>query len=201
MFLSYRFKIQDTAVGVPIRGGGFNWTITESTDCFVWNPHQWLNQGCVTVNNQKGTIGEPLNEKGGGVFALEWDPINRHIRSYAFIPHNTVPENLRDAIRTASDIDPWRRVRPDPSQWGLPYAYYPIGEGTRCPTDHFRNLHIIFNIALCGTVAGGLFFRDCPDLNKKYGSCDNYVAANTPAMNEVYWKIKGVYVYEREWSG
>lgn len=61
-------------------------------------------------------------------------------------------------------------------------------------------MHLIFNLALCGSVAGNRFFLDCPDLKKQYGTCENYVKANTPAMNEVYWKIRGVYVYEREWE-
>jgi len=53
---------------------------------------------------------------------------------------------------------------------------------------------------LINKVAGNRFFLDCPELNKKYGSCDKYIAANTPEMDEVYWKIRGVYVYEREWQ-
>ena len=56
------------------------------------------------------------------------------------------------------------------------------------------------NLALCGTVSGGLFFRDCPILQEKYGSCENFIAADTPAMEDVYWKIRGIYVYEREWE-
>ena len=175
-------------------------TVRDANDCFVYDPHQWLNQGCVAVSDQEGTIGEPLNEKGGGVFALEWDPINRHISSFVFTPHTAVPENLKETLRTASESDPDKRVRPDPRTWGLPYAYFPIGKATECSADHFRNMHIIFNMALCGSVAGNRFFKDCPMLQEIYGTCENYVAANTPEMDEVYWKIRGVYVYEREWE-
>ncbi len=57
----------DTATGVPKKNGDIDMTVREAKDCFVYNPHQWLNQGCVAVDRD-GTIGEPLNEKGGGVF-------------------------------------------------------------------------------------------------------------------------------------
>ena len=39
-------------------------TIREATDCFVYDPHQWLNQGCVAISDEDGTLGEPLNKKG-----------------------------------------------------------------------------------------------------------------------------------------
>lgn len=190
----------DTAVGVPKKNGDLDMTVREARDCFVYNPHQWLNQGCVAINDEEGTIGEPLNEKGGGVFVLEWDPINRFIKSWVFAPHSTVPDNLRRSIESANDKESINKVRPDPRTWGLPYAYFPIGVGTNCDANHFRNMHLIFNLALCGSVAGNRFFLDCPDLKKEYGTCENYVKADTPAMKEIYWKIRGVYVYEREWE-
>ena len=185
---------------MPQKNGDLDMTIREANDCYVYNPHQWLNQGCVAVSDQEGTIGEPLNKKGGGVFALEWDPINKHISSFVFTPHGKVPENLREVLRTASETNHAKRVRPDPKKWGLPYAYFPIGEATQCSSDHFNNMHLIFNMALCGSVAGNRFFMDCPELNEKYGNCENFVAADTPEMDEIYWKVRGVYVYEREWE-
>eukprot|EP00979_Chaetoceros_neogracilis_P018251 scaffold10559_cov267-Chaetoceros_neogracile.AAC.9 len=190
----------DTAVGVPKQNGDIDTTRREARDCFVYAEHQWLNQGCVATHNQKDTLGAPLNKKGGGVFVLEWDPINRFVKSWVFSPHTAVPDNLRRTLQSANNKDAVNRVRPDPITWGLPYAYFPIGKGTNCEADHFRNMHLIFNIALCGTVAGNRFFMDCPDLKAKYGSCHNYVNADTPAMDEVYWKIRGVYIYEREWK-
>lgn len=190
----------DTAVGVPQKNGDLDMTVREANDCYVYNPHQWLNQGCVAMSEKEGTIGEPLNKKGGGVFVLEWDPVNKHMSSFVFTPHGEVPENLKETLRTASETDPAKRVKPDPKKWGLPYAYFPIGKATQCSSDHFSNMHLIFNMALCGSVAGNRFFMDCPELNEKYGNCDNFVAANTPEMNEMYWKVRGVYVYEREWE-
>jgi hypothetical protein len=122
------------------------------------------------------------------------------IKSWVFSPHTQVPENLKDAMQTASSSDESTRVNPDPRTWGLPYAYFPIGKGTNCDSNHFANMHLIFNLALCGSVAGNRFKMDCPSLNAQYGSCNDYIKANTTAMEEVYWKIRGVYVYEREWE-
>lgn len=119
----------DEAVGIPDRATGIpDMTLRYATNCFVYDPRQWLNQGCVAVDTDGGSIGIPLNHKGGGVYVLEWDPIYKHIRSWVFSPHTKVPENLRETISTASEADPNDRVKPDPDLWPLPYGYFPVGE-------------------------------------------------------------------------
>ena len=117
----------DSAVGIPDKKTGIpDMTMRYAQNCFVYDPHQWLNQGCVAVDQQNGTLGMPLNLKGGGVYALEWDPMYRHIRTWVFTPHKKVPANLRDAIRTANlPVD--QRTMPDPDLWPLPYGYFAIG--------------------------------------------------------------------------
>lgn len=118
----------DEAVGIPDRATGIpDMTMRYATNCFVYDPKQWLNQGCVAVDKSGGTIGIPLNSKGGGVYVLEWDPVYRHIRSWVFSPHTKVPENLRETISTASEPNADDRVQPDPDQWPLPYGYFPVG--------------------------------------------------------------------------
>ena len=63
-------------------------TSLPADNCYVMAPHQWANQGCVAVNKDEGTIGQPLNEQGGGIYALEWDPDKeRAIRSWVFPGH------------------------------------------------------------------------------------------------------------------
>ena len=117
----------DTSVGIPDKKTGVpDMTMRYAQNCFVYDPHQWLNQGCVAVHKRNDTLGGPLNEKGGGVYALEWDPVNRHIRTWVFTPHKHLPDNLRDAIRTASLPDA-EKVIPDPELWPLPYGYFAIG--------------------------------------------------------------------------
>lgn len=189
--------IPDTYTGLP----NFN-TSKEADDCWNMAAHQWGNQGCVAIDDAEGSIGKPFNENGGGVYALEWDPINRYIKSWSFGRDN-VPVNLEDSMRTASN-DHKHRVMPDPSEWGLPYAYFAIGEGTGCSADHFQNMHIVFNLAFCGNVAGNRFFKDCPDEARHFNvsndpilSCNDWIASDPKDLEEAYWKIRGVYVYER----
>jgi hypothetical protein len=118
----------DTAVGIPDKKTGIpDMTFREARDCFVYDPHQWLNQGCVAVDDNGDSLGVPLNEKGGGVFALEWDPANFHIRTWVFTPHTEIPDNLVNAIRTAGEAVIEDRIMPDPNEWPLPYGYFPVG--------------------------------------------------------------------------
>ena len=119
----------DTAIGIPNRKTGIpDMTIRYATNCFVYDPKQWLNQGCVAVDVEGGTLGKPVNQKGGAVYVLEWDPINRHMRTWVFTPHTNVPDNLRESIFTAGNPDESKRVDPDPDTWPLPYGYFAIGE-------------------------------------------------------------------------
>jgi len=97
-----------------------------------------------------------------------------------------------------------KRVTPDPTTWGLPYAYFAIGESTGCSANHFSNMHLVLNLAFCGNVAGNRFFMDCQEEAKQYNvsndpilSCNAFIKSNPEVLNEAYWKIRGVYVYER----
>lgn len=133
------------------------------------------------------------------LFLIEWDPINRHIRSWVFTPHEAVPDNLIDAIRTAH-FPASGRVAPDPQLWPLPYGYFSIGVGTDCPESHFKHMRIVFNTAFCGSVAGNRYFMDCPEQFQKHKTCNEYIKSEPEALLEAYWKIRGVYVYERAWE-
>lgn len=190
----------DTAQGIPDVDTGIpDMTMRYARNCFVYDQHQWLNQGCVAVDLEGGTIGGPLNAKGGGTYVLEWDPINRHIRSWVFTPHESMPDNLIDTIKTAH-LPPEKRVAPNPELWPLPYGYFSIGVGTNCPSDHFQRMRIVFNTAFCGSVAGNRYFMDCPKQFKQFKTCNEWIGSNPEEMAEAYWKIRGVYVYEREWE-
>ena len=67
-------------------------------------------------------------------------------------------------------------------------------------------MRIVFNLAFCGNVAGNRFMRECPDeaaqfnvTNDPVKSCNTYIESDPKVLqDEAYWKIKGVYVYERE---
>ena len=198
--------IPDTFTGQP----DFK-TSKAADNCWVMAQHQWANEGCTAVHDRNDTIGKPVNDYGGGVYALEWDPENHHMKSWVFSP--ALPSNLQDAIETAGLEDASQRVIPDPSSWGLPYAYFAIGDGTGCSADHFKNMRLVFNLAFCGNVAGNRFSRECPALAEKFNvtnpdsgahdpvlTCNAYIESNPNALEEAYWKIKGVYVYEREFE-
>lgn len=190
----------DTAQGIPDAKTGIpDMTLRYARNCFVYDPHQWLNQGCVAVDSDGGSLGVPLNEKGGGVYALEWDPINRHIRTWVFSPHTEVPDNLLDSIRTAGHRED-SRVAPDPDQWPLPYGYFAIGDGTDCPASHFRHMRLVFNLAFCGSVAGNRFHLDCKKQAQSFDTCNDWIESEPEELNQAYWKIRGVYVYERQWE-
>eukprot|EP00956_Cyclotella_meneghiniana_P004640 scaffold5730_cov55-Cyclotella_meneghiniana.AAC.9 len=193
----------DTAVGIPDKKTGIpDMTFRYAENCFVYDPHQWINQGCVAADLklEGRSLGVPLNKNGGGVYALEWDPTNTHIRTWVFTPHGRVPRNLRDAMRTAMNEDESTRVAPDTNKWGLPYGHFPIGDGTNCPAEHFRNMRLVINLAFCGSVAGTRYFMDCPKQFKQYKTCEQWVASDPDELKEAYWKIRGVYVYERDWE-
>lgn len=196
--------IPETFTGQP------DFQTTKAADnCWVMAQHQWANEGCTAVHDRNDTLGAPVNDNGGGVYALEWDPTNKYMKSWVF---TDIPQNLQDSIETAGLGDASQRVMPDPGTWGLPYAYFAIGEGTGCSADHFKNMRLVFNLAFCGNVSGNRFSRECPALAKKFNvtndngyhdpvlTCNAYIESNPVALEEAYWKIKGVYVYERDFE-
>lgn len=62
-------------------------------------------------------------------------------------------------------------------------------------------MRLVLNTALCGSVSGNRFFVDCKNESKIYKSCEEYIKNSTEAaLGEFYWKIGGVYVYQREWE-
>ena len=61
-------------------------------------------------------------------------------------------------------------------------------------------MRLVFNLAFCGSVAGNRFQLDCPKQAKMFKTCNDWIKSDPPEINEAYWKIRGVYVYEREWK-
>lgn len=192
----------DTSTGLPDTYTGLPdlTTTLEADNCWTMTPHQWANQGCVAVHQKNNTIGEPMNENGGGIYALEWDPMGGHIRSWVF-PRAHIPSNIKKALASDNEL-------PDPRTWPTPYAYFAIGESTGCPSDHFQNHRLVLNLAFCGAVAGNRFAKDCPALYEKYNvgndsvaSCNAYLESDEARElldESAYWKIKGVYLYQRQ---
>jgi hypothetical protein len=208
----------DSATGLPNTWTGvpdLNTTVP-ADNCWVLAPHQWANQGCVAISDEPGTIGQPFNERGGGVYVLEWDPANRYMKSWVFPADQGIPDNLQAAMDAANKAPASTatfdfEVTPDPDEWEkLPYAYFAIGETTGCSTDHFQNHHLIFNLAFCGAVSGNRFLSDCPEAARDFlvtdrqgnpdpvATCNAYIASNPKVLDDAYWKVRGVYVYQRQ---
>jgi hypothetical protein len=198
------------SAGIPDPSTNKSNTLTDIEADACWNlaAHRWYNQGCVLVDKDESSIGGPFNDNGGGVYVLEWDPENGYIKSWSF-PRNSVPRNLENAIATSSPGGSSTTVDvvelPNPSQWGLPYAYFAIGPKTECSADHFQDMRLVFNLAFCGEVAGQRFFKDCTEESKQFNvsnspvnSCNAYIESDPKALDEAYWKIRGVYTWERE---
>lgn len=61
-------------------------------------------------------------------------------------------------------------------------------------------MRLVFNLAFCGSVAGNRFQLDCPKIAKEFKTCNDWVKSDPDELKEAYWKIRGVYVYEREWQ-
>jgi len=144
-------------------------------NCSVNAGDQYSNQGCSIIGNA-GSYGTPLNNGKGGVFATEWDP-KVGIQMW-FWNRNSIPSDVSSG-------------NPNPSGWGKPYAYFQFG--SNCPSTHFANHQIIFDLTFCGDWDGAVFGTDCP--NK--GSCNSYVQNNPSAFTEAYWSVNYVKVYQQ----
>ena len=132
------------------------------------------NSGCGVIGDEN-SYGEAMNNRGGGVYALELRDAG--IRAW-FFPSGTVPADI-----TAEN--------PDPSTWGIALADFP---STKCDiASHFRNLSIIVNIDLCGELAGQKQYYDtlyhCP------ATCSGFVASNPSSFVDANWEFKNFKVY------
>ncbi|KAB8225549.1 concanavalin A-like lectin/glucanase domain-containing protein [Aspergillus novoparasiticus] len=137
------------------------------------------NAGC-GVQGSPDSYGEPFNNNGGGVYALELRDAG--IRAWMF-PRDSIPDDITNSSSS-----------PDPSTWGTALADFP---NTDCHIpSHFRNQSIIANIDLCGTLgAQKQFYTEqshCP------GSCNSFVATNPSAFTEAYWEFKSFKVYQAQ---
>jgi hypothetical protein len=145
----------------------------KTRNCWVNAPGQAGNQGC-GVSGPAGSFGAPFNAGKGGVQATIWN--TNGIRMW-YWPRTEVPDDVASGT-------------PLPATWGTPYARFDFGG--ECPSWHFTNNRVIFNIALCGDWAGGVFPGSCPGL----GSCASYVKNNPGAFSEAYWLINSLRVYQ-----
>jgi hypothetical protein len=84
---------------------------------------------------------------------------------------------------------------PDPQTWGTPYSYFHLGEET-CPSKHFHNMRLVFDLTLCGDLGDPKFDAMCPEVAKLM-SCRDFVERHPEQMKEAYWSILALEVYSR----
>ncbi|KAL9110765.1 MAG: hypothetical protein Q9227_004757 [Pyrenula ochraceoflavens] len=141
------------------------------------------NMGCGISDNTPGNFGPAFNAAGGGIYAMEWT--SQAIKVWFFGRNDTqIPSDLAS---TSS--------QPNPSQWGTPKAAW---TSDACNIDdHFKDMQIIFNTALCGDWAGQQqIWQQDATCAAKASSCQAYVAGNGDEFSEAYWAIRSVRVYQ-----
>lgn len=147
-------------------------------DCFVQAEGQFPNQGC-SQNGPANSFGAELNERGGGTFAGEWDPVGKRIRSW-FWPNGSEPLDLNN--------------RPNPAQWGIPYSHFTL-DNESCSAHHFQNMRMVFSLNLCGDLAEAQFAESCPELAARM-SCRELISQHPEALKNAFWTITGLDVFQ-----
>ena len=153
-----------------------------TSNCDVNAAGQGRNQGCGIQNPGQPSAGSKMNGVGGGTIATLWDATG--IKSWFFPRGSVVPADI--AARTIS--------RPGEAAWGKPYAAFGFGKDT-CPATHFHDHQIIFDLTFCGDWAGAVFAGECA-AKAGTGDCSAFVKNNPAAMQEAYWRVGYVDVYQ-----
>ena len=142
------------------------------TNCDVKAAGQYNNQGC-GITGSANSYGAPFNANRGGVFATEWTAAGIQVWYFA---RGAIPSDIASG-------------KPAPSAWGRPYAKFDFGAS--CPSSHFKENNIIFDLTFCGDWASSSFGKQCP--NK--GSCNDFVKNSPADFTEAYWLINYVKVF------
>ena len=145
-----------------------------SYNCTI-GPHP----GCYVEPNINYSFGIPFNKKGGGVYALDWnDDIG--IRSWFWL-HEDVPDDII-------------QKKPDPSLWGLPYAYFPFGSW--CSSNHFNSMNIMIDLYYCGWSGNDPSWKTQCGTIANNQTCEYFVANNPNYFIDAYWLINYIDVYQ-----
>lgn len=149
-------------------------------NCDIHAPGQWNNQGC-SQNGPAASMGNSFHSGGGGTYAFDWDPEAGHLRAWFW-----------QAGYEPLDV---LQKHPEPDGWGKPYSYFRLAPET-CSTQHFRNMRLVFDLSLCGDLAGPTFEESCPEAAKVM-TCRQFVEEHPENLTEAYWKIRTLDVYQR----
>jgi hypothetical protein len=159
-------------------------SVIGGTDCSALDTG---NQGCGIRASTSNSFGPGFNSNGGGVYAMKWDTTG--IAVY-FFPRGSIPSDI-----TAGT--------PLPDSWGLAQARWPA---VACdPFKYFNNHHAIFDTTLCGDWAAGVWTgvgipgqdQSCAQ-RTGVSTCEAFVRANGASMQEAYWEVTSVMIYQQE---
>ncbi|KAF1960350.1 hypothetical protein CC80DRAFT_513935 [Byssothecium circinans] len=157
-----------TSDGCTINGSASRGKVV-TKNCFIGAPGQTSNAGCGIESFSAKSFGSPLNDGGGGVWAVEWTEARIGVW---FFPRGEVPEGLKGGS-------------PDPAAWGAPDANF---QGDCDLGKHFIDQRFVIDTTFCGDWAGALWGSH-PTCSKLAPSCADYVANNPSAFTESFWKI------------
>ncbi|CAD6916401.1 unnamed protein product [Tilletia controversa] len=144
-------------------------------------------EGCAISGTQNGDFGVEYNANHGGVHVLDWHH-KTGIRIF-FFPRGSIPQDIEDG-------------HPEPNSWGSPRAAWPA---THCPPDQFFKKHTgTFTSTLCGTWSGNdaVWHGTQPGQQKScaahtgHDSCESWLKSGKAEMNEAYWQIKSLSIYQ-----
>ncbi|EXJ94108.1 hypothetical protein A1O1_02501 [Capronia coronata CBS 617.96] len=140
------------------------------------------NSGCVAEGSWKD-FGTDYNAAGGSVIATEFNSDGIKIWNFQ---RDSVPEDIASGMPSPQNFS---------GSWGPPDAMF-VNSGNKTTfDDHFFNLKIIFNTALCGDwIERTWNSSECASLAP---TCRDYVANNPQVFKDAYWAIGGVQVYQQ----
>jgi hypothetical protein len=134
------------------------------------------NTGCSFLAQQTDTYGQNFNVIAGGIYAHLWQPDSIKIW---YFPRCEIPDDI--LIK-----------RPDPSTWPAPIAVFNTNQ---CDIpSHFHDHQLIFDITLCGDLAGATYGA-ATECTSKFPTCADAVM-DPSNFQTAQWKIGSVAVYQ-----
>ncbi|KAK0745223.1 hypothetical protein B0T21DRAFT_281819 [Apiosordaria backusii] len=168
----------ETTAGSCIIDGPASSGTVAYDDCHVEAEGQPLNAGCAL--DEKNSL---FGSDKGGIWATEWTETTFKIWSWA---RGSEPEDVSAGT-------------PKPATWGKPsFALTP----NSCDVARaFKDMRMVLNINFCGDAAGntwGSGGENSCAAKTGFQECHEYVRWKAGEFEDVYWRVKGINVYQLE---
>lgn len=161
--------------------------VTEFPNC---NAEANESSGCrIAMNNTKSvTWGSDLNNKGGGVVAMQRDfsKNGKGIRMWFWDKTQSLPSDIAQAGKTVN-----------PDNWGTPNANF----GKLSCSDksdgssQFDAHKVVLDVTMCGDWADGVYDK-ATQCASKYKTCVNQVDNFGESFQDAFWTIENLHVYQ-----